>query len=114
MVPVIAEAEFHYLSAKLGRPLGASALPGTGGFEMRNSSKVELTHRVVVASSADSSRRRTRCSDESVPGAMNCSSSGRPMLWAVFLPEMGRRTWATVAIDRPQPPTAATASVREG
>ena len=64
------EAEFHYLSAKLGRPLGESALAFTGDLEMLKSSKVDLTHQ-VVASSADSSRRRTRCSGGPVPGAVN-------------------------------------------
>ncbi len=71
VVPAIVVAEFYYLSAKSGRLLGASALLVTGDFEMRKSNKMELTHRVVVASSADSARRRTRCSGGSVPGAAN-------------------------------------------
>lgn len=70
VVPANVAAELHYLPAKLGRPTGTSALPVAGDLEMQQSSKVELTHR-VVASSAVSSQKQTRCSGGSVPGAVN-------------------------------------------
>ena len=97
-VSAIVVVELHYLSAQLGRSLGASALLVTGDFEMCNSSKVELTHQMVVASSADSARRRTRCSGGSVPGAVNCSHPGRPTPWAVG-PSGGGTTNVSGSLD---------------
>ena len=98
VVPVIVVAEFHNRSAKLGRPLGVPALPITTDFEMRKSSKVDLTHRLAVASAADSARRRMRCSGESVLGAANSSHPGRPTPAAVG-PSGGGTTNASDSLD---------------